>query len=115
MRPEYTQIRFRSQKSGSRAQGDPEALKPLFGRGQLFACALRILPRLQDAKDAVQDFLTGATSIGKERDRGPLSAGNQAKDEMEQSFSGDLMEDGKPAPEQIYRERERGRIAMQFS
>jgi hypothetical protein len=45
-----------------RAQGDPEALKLLFEscRGQLFACALRILPRRQDAEDAVQGCHAGS-------------------------------------------------------
>ena len=46
-----------------RAQkGDPEALNLLFEscRGKLFARALRILPRGQDAEDAVQDAMPAA-------------------------------------------------------
>jgi len=52
-----------------RAQkGDPEALNLLFEscRGKLFARALRILPRRQDAEDAVQDaMLTAFTHLHK--------------------------------------------------
>ena len=87
-RPEYTQIRSRSQKRGEslsqekavisvrdkklivqRAQkGDPEALNLLLEscRGQLFACALRILPRRQDAEDAVQEAMLAASTHLKE-------------------------------------------------
>jgi RNA polymerase sigma-70 factor (ECF subfamily) len=121
-----------------RAQkGDPEALNLLFEacRGRLFASALRILPRRQDAEDAVQDamlaafthldgfqgradFLTWATrivinaalmQIRKARSK-PVISRDQLNDECEESFSSEFIEDQKPTPEQIYQQVERKRL-----
>ena len=64
------------------------------------------------------DFLTWATSIvinaalmqiRRARSR-PVISWDQAKGEIEQSSSGDLMEDGKPTPEQIYEQVEQRRL-----
>jgi len=121
-----------------RAQkGDPEALNLLFEscRGRLFARALRILPRRQDAEDAVQDamltafthldqfqgradFLTWATrivinaalmQIRKARSK-PVMSWDQVNGEIEESFSSEFIEDQKPTPEQIYQQVERRRL-----
>jgi RNA polymerase sigma-70 factor, ECF subfamily len=121
-----------------RAQkGDPEALNLLFEscRGRLFARALRILPRPQDAEDAVQDamlaafthldefqrradFLTWATrivinaalmQIRKARSKRVISW-DQVNGEIEESFSSDFMEDRKPTPEQMYQQAEQRRL-----
>jgi RNA polymerase sigma-70 factor (ECF subfamily) len=116
---------------------DPEALNLLFEscRGRLFASALRILPRRQDAEDAVQDamlaafthlgefqgradFLTWATrivinaalmQIRKVRSR-PVISWDQQNGEIEESFSSEFMEDQKPTPEQIYQQVEQRRL-----
>ena len=109
-----------------RAQkGDPEALNLLFEscRGRLFARALRILPRRQDAEDAAQDamltafthlhefqgradFLTWATrivinaalmQIRKARSK-PVMSWDQVNGEIEESFSSELIQDQKPTP-----------------
>jgi RNA polymerase sigma-70 factor, ECF subfamily len=118
-------------------KGDPEALNLLFEscRGRLFACALRILPRRQDAEDAVQDamlaafthldefqgqadFLTWATrivinaalmQIRKARSK-PVISWDQVNDEIEESFSSEFIEDQKPTPEQIYQQVEHRRL-----
>lgn len=116
---------------------DPETLNLLFEscRGRLFASALRILPRRQDAEDAVQDamlaafthlgefqgradFLTWATrivinaalmQIRKVRSR-PVISWDQQNGEIEESFSSEFMEDQKPTPEQIYQQVEQRRL-----
>jgi RNA polymerase sigma-70 factor, ECF subfamily len=151
------QLRFRSRKKGAslsqetavisvrdkelilqRAQkGDPEALNLLFEscRGRLFASALRILPRRQDAEDAVQDamlaaftnlakfegradFLTWATrivinaalmQIRKARSK-PVISWDQVNGEIEESPSSEFMEDQKPTPEQMYQKVEHRRL-----
>jgi RNA polymerase sigma-70 factor (ECF subfamily) len=121
-----------------RAQkGDPEALNLLFEscRGRLFASALRILPRRQDAEDAVQDamlaafthldefqgradFLTWATrivinaaliQIRKARSK-PVISWDQVNGEIEESFSSEFIEDRKPTPEQMYQQVEQRRL-----
>jgi len=121
-----------------RAQkGDPEALSLLFEscRGRLFACALRILPRRQDAEDAVQDamlaafthldkfqgradFFTWATrivinaalmQIRKARTK-PVVSWDQVNGEIEESFPSHFMEDQKPTPEQMYQQVEHRRL-----
>jgi RNA polymerase sigma factor (sigma-70 family) len=121
----------RAQKS------DPEALNLLFEscRGRLFASALRILPRREDAEDAVQDamlaafthldkfqgradFLTWATRIvinaalmrlRKARTK-PVISWDQVNGEIEESFSIDFMENQKPTPEQMYQQVEHRRL-----
>jgi RNA polymerase sigma-70 factor, ECF subfamily len=151
------QNRFRSPKKGAslnqetvvipirdkelilqRAQkGDPEALNLLFEscRGRLFASALRILRRRQDAEDAVQDamlaaftnlakfegradFLTWATrivinaaliQIRKARSK-PVILWDQLNSEVEGSFSIEFMEDRKPTPEEMYQQVEHRRL-----
>jgi RNA polymerase sigma-70 factor (ECF subfamily) len=124
-----------------RAQkGDPEALNLLFEscRGRLFARALRILPRRQDAEDAVQDamltafthlhtfqgradFLTWATrivinaalmQIRKARSK-PVMSWDQVNGEIEESFSSEFIQDQKPTPEQIYQQVERRRLVKE--
>jgi RNA polymerase sigma-70 factor (ECF subfamily) len=121
-----------------RAQkGDPEALNVLFQscRGRLFACALRILPRRQDAEDAVQDamlaafthlngfqgradFLTWATrivintalmQIRKARSK-PVISWDQTNGEIEQSSSSEFLECREPTPEQMYQQVEQRRL-----
>jgi RNA polymerase sigma-70 factor (ECF subfamily) len=116
---------------------DPEALNLLFEscRGRLFASALRILPRRQDAEDAVQDamlaafthmdefqgradFLTWATrivinaalmQIRRARSK-PVISWDQVNGEIEEIFSSEFMEDQKPTPEQIYQQVEQRRL-----
>jgi RNA polymerase sigma-70 factor, ECF subfamily len=116
---------------------DPEALNLLFEscRGRLFASALRILPRQQDAEDAVQDamlaafthmdkfqgradFLTWATrivinaalmQIRRARSK-PVISWDQVNGEIEESFSSEFVEDKKPTPEQIYQQVEQRRL-----
>ena len=124
-----------------RAQkGDPEALNVLFEscRGRLFASALRILPRREDAEDAVQDamlaafthldefqgradFLTWATrivinaalmQIRKARSK-PIISWDQVNGEFEESFSSEFMEDRKPTPEEIYQQAEQKRLFVE--
>jgi RNA polymerase sigma-70 factor (ECF subfamily) len=121
-----------------RAQkGDPEALNLLFEscRGRLLARAVRILPRRQDAEDAVQDamltafthfgefegradFLTWATrivinaalmQIRKARSR-PVIFWDQVNGENEESSLSDFTEDQKPTPEQMYQQAEHRRL-----
>lgn len=121
-----------------RAQkGDPEALNLLFEscRGRLFASALRILPRRQDAEDAVQDamlaafthlgefqgradFLTWATrivinaalmQIRKTRSK-PVISLDPLNGEIEESISSGFMEDRKLTPEQMYQRVEHRRL-----
>jgi RNA polymerase sigma-70 factor (ECF subfamily) len=117
-----------------RAQkGDSEALNLLFEscRSRLFASALRILPRRQDAEDAVQDamlaafthldefqgradFLTWATrivinaaliQIRKARSK-PVISWDQLNSDIEGSFSIEFTEDRKPTPEEMYQQVE---------
>jgi RNA polymerase sigma-70 factor, ECF subfamily len=121
-----------------RAQkGDPEALNLLFEscRGRLFARALRILPRPQDAEDAVQDamlaafthldefqgradFLTWATrivinaalmQIRKARSK-PVISWDPVDGEIEESISSDFMESQQLTPEQRYQQVEHRRL-----
>jgi RNA polymerase sigma-70 factor, ECF subfamily len=121
-----------------RAQkGDTAALNLLFEscRGRLFASALRILPRRQDAEDAVQDamlaafthldefqgradFLSWATrivinaalmQIRKARSK-PVISWDQGNGEIEESFSSEFIKDQKPTPEQIYQQVEHRRL-----
>ena len=121
-----------------RAQkGDPEALNLLFEscRARLFARALRILARRQDAEDALQDamlaafthldefqgradFLSWATrivinaalmQIRKARSR-PAISWDQVNAEIEESFSSDFAEDQRPTPEQMYQQAEHRRL-----
>ncbi len=117
-----------------RAQkGDPEALNLLFEscRGKLFARALRILPRGQDAEDAVQDAMLAAfthldqfegradflswatrivinaalTQIRKTQSR-PAISWDQVNGGIEGSFTSEFLEEQKPTPEQMYQQVE---------
>jgi RNA polymerase sigma-70 factor (ECF subfamily) len=121
-----------------RAQkGDPEALNLLFEscRGKLFARVLRILPRGQDAEDAVQDAMLAAfthldqfegradflswatrivinaalTQIRKTQSR-PAISWDQVNGGIEGSFASEFLEEQKPTPEQMYQEMEHRRL-----
>ena len=122
----------------ARAQrGDQEALNLLFEscRRQLFASALRILPRPQDAEDAVQeammkayehldefrghaDFMTWATrivinaalaQIRRVRSR-PVVSWDQTQAESAETVWSEFIEDPKPDPEEIYQQVEHRRL-----
>ena len=118
-------------------RGDPEALNVLFEscRGSLYCRALRILPRPQDAEDAVQeamvaaftqlrrfegrsDFLTWATrivinaalqQIRRSRSRPTISLENIENEYDGRSFNKHLS-DPRPTPEEQFQKVEHANI-----
>ena len=122
----------------ARAQrGDQDTLNLLFEscRRRLFASAMRILPRPQDAEDAVQeammkayehldefrghaDFMTWATrivinaalaQIRRVRSR-PLVSWDQTQAESDETVWSEFIKDPRPDPEEIYQQVEHRRL-----